>query len=161
MIAGQSPRIQWNDNPGGEVRTTEQAIVIAQQNGVEIPDDAAFFIGESDTLITFGPERTACGPRVDKPEGAIVSWSDLVHDKTGRVPFRIWDGILKSDEAIVAVFAHELYELAELRPLLLQGNVTIEQFIDHTRPGLSGNLHDKAWDFADSLVERMRGGEKA
>ena len=100
--------------------------------------------------------KTACGPRVDKPAGSIVNWTDLVHDKTGKVPFRFWPGILKSDEAIVAVFAHEMFELEMLRPMLKEGVIAIEDFIAHTRPGNPGNLHDQAWDRADEFVERMR-----
>jgi hypothetical protein len=157
MIAGQSPRVQWNTNPGGQVRTIEEAVAIAIGNGVVIPEDVSFSVDE---LGELGPDLTACGPRVDKPDGAIVYWSDLVHDRTGKVPFRIWEGILNSDEAIVAVFAHEMHELEEVRPLLQQGNVSIGEFIGMTCPGNPGNLHDEAWEVADKLVEQMRGGQQ-
>jgi len=109
-----------------------------------------------DELNELNENRTACGPRVDKPAGTIVFWSDLVHDLTGRVPFRIWPRILNSDEAIVAVFAHEVFELEKLRPILEKGATRIEDFIALTRPGIPGNLHDQAWDHADRLVELMR-----
>jgi hypothetical protein len=123
-----------------------------------IPEDVHFCIDEiGDT----GSDLLARGPRVDKPEGSIVSWSDLVHHKTGKVPFRIWPGILNSDEAIVAVFAHELHELEQLRSLLQQGRTTIEEFIGLTCSGNPGNFHDEAWEVADRAVERMRGGEKS
>ena len=102
---------------------------------------------------------TARGPRVIKPAGMHVIWSDLVHDKTGKVPFRIRPDILASDEAIVAVLAHEMYELEMLRPLLQQNGMSIEEFGGHTRPGDPGNFHDEAWDWADVMVERMKGGE--
>jgi hypothetical protein len=154
MIAGQSPRIRWKDNSTGQARTTAEAIEIARRNGVEIPEDVSFWVDE---LGELGPDRTACGPRVDKPDGSIVRWSDIVNDKTGKVPFRIWEGILKSDEAIVAVFAHEMYELKKVRPLLRRENVTIGEFIGMTCPGNPGNFHDEAWEFADKLVEQMRG----
>jgi hypothetical protein len=153
MIAGQSPRIQWQPNPEEEVRTIDEAIDIARSHGVEIPEDVSFWV---DPLGELGQDRTARGPRVDKPNGAIVSWSDLVHDKTRKVPFRIWDGILKSDEAIVAVFGHEMYELKRLRPYMETGKTTIEDFVAMTCPGNPGNFHDMAWDYADQLVERMR-----
>jgi hypothetical protein len=84
----------------------------------------------------------------------------LVHDVTGKVPFLIRPDILKSDEAIVAVFAHELHELEVLPPILREGKKSIEDFIRHTCPGTPGNLHDKAWDVADAMVERMRGGRE-
>jgi hypothetical protein len=112
-----------------------------------------FFEDEFDELHE---HFTACGPRVVKPTGSIVYWTDLVHDRTGKVPFRIWPGVLTSDEAIVAVMAHEVFELEMLRPILEEGATMIEDFIAHTQPGNPGNLHDKAWDRADALVERMR-----
>lgn len=77
MIAGQSPKLQWKSNPAGQIRTIEEAIAVAKSNGVKIPDDVSFWIDE---LGELGPDRTARGPRVDKPDGAIVDWSDLVHD---------------------------------------------------------------------------------
>ncbi len=153
MITGQSPKIEWRPNPAGEIRTPDQAKSIAMVHRVFIADDVEFF---QDELNELHSQWTACGPRVDKPVGAIVDWTDLVHDITGKVPFRFWPGILDSDEAIVAVFAHEMYELEKLRPLLQHGRMTIDEFIEHTRPGRPGNLHDQAWDYADSLVEYMR-----
>ena len=146
MITGQSPRIQWRPNSQGQIRTIAVAKAVAGRYGVQIPEDVDFF---EDELNELNENRTACGPRVDKPAGTIVFWSDLVHDLTGRVPFRIWPGILSSDEAIVAVFAHELFELEKLRPILEEGATRIEDFIAITRPGNPGNLHDQAWDHAD------------
>ena len=153
MISGQSPRIQWQRNPEGQTRTIKQAKVIARRYGIPIREDVDFFEDELDEL---NENLTACGPRVDKPAGSIVRWTDLLHDKTGKVPFRIWPGILRSDEAIVAVIAHEVFELEMLRPILQQGATMIEDFIAATRPGNPGNLHDKAWELADEMVERMR-----
>src|SRR6266446_9490606 len=110
--------MRWQPNSEGQTRTIEEAIGIAKRCGVQVPDDVAFFVDEFGEL---GEASTARGPRVDKPAGAIVYWSDLVHDKTGKVPFRIWSGILNSDEAIVAVFAHEMHELEHLRGFLQEG----------------------------------------
>jgi hypothetical protein len=156
MISGQFPRQEWRLNPDGQTRTIEEAVAIARRYGVQIPEDVAFFVDEVGDLDA---NTTARGPRVTKPAGMIVVWSDLVHDRTGKVPFRIRPDILRSDEAIVAVLAHEIYELEKLRPLLQQGGISIEQFGGHTRPGNPGNYHDEAWEFADVMVERMRGEE--
>jgi hypothetical protein len=155
MVAGQSPGRVWRDNSNGEVRTIEEAVQIARNNGVEIPDEIEFHLDEADEL---NQNITARGPRVDKYSGERIHWSDLVHDLTGKVPFRIWPGLLKSDEAIVAVIAHEMHEINSLRPLLEVGILTIDDYITHTEPGRTGNLHDQAWDVADNFVDRMRGG---
>jgi hypothetical protein len=157
MISGQFPTREWRDNPDGRTRTIEEALEIVRKLGLPIPDDVAFFVDELGEL----DERiTARGPRVDKSVGEPVHWSDLVHDKTGKVPFRIWPGILRSDEAIVAVISHEMYELEKLRPLLHKGTMSIDDFIAQTEPGRAGNYHDEAWNFADKMVDRMRRDEE-
>jgi hypothetical protein len=154
MVAGQYPKREWRDNPGGQIRTIEEAVEIAKSWGVILPDDFDFFADEAGELHK---DITARGPRVDKPSGEQVYWSDLVHDLTGKVPFRIWPGILKSDEAIVAVLAHEMYEILTLRPFLERGELTIDDYVMLTEPGRPGNLHDQAWDVSDRMVDKMRG----
>jgi hypothetical protein len=154
MVAGQHPRRKWRDNPDGQVRTIEVAVEIAKSYGVVIPDDFEFYVDE---LGELHEGLTARAPRVDKPSGERVNWSDLVHDITHKVPFRVWPGILRSDEAIVAVLAHEMHEILALRPYLEGGEISIDDFIMHTEPGRPGNLHDEAWDIADLMVDKMRG----
>jgi hypothetical protein len=154
MVAGQFPTRQWKDNSDGQIRTIEEAVEIAKKYGVTIPDDIDFHIDEANELNeTF----TACGPRVDKLAGERVHWSDLVHDRTHKVPFRLWAGLLKSDEAIVAVLSHEMHEILTLRPFLESGKIAIEDFISQTEPGRPENLHHEAWEIADKLVDKMRG----
>ena len=97
---------------------------------------------------------------MDEPVGEPVHWSDLVQDKTGKVPLRIWPGIRTSDEAIVAVISHEMYELEKPRPFLHKGTMSIDDFIAQTEPGRAGNYHDEAWNFADEVVDRMRRDEE-
>jgi hypothetical protein len=118
MVSGQFPRLEWRANPDGRSRTIEEAVSIAKSFGVAIPDDVAFFVDDYGLLDA---STTARGPRVTKPAGSCVYWTDLVHDKTGKVPFLLRPDILASDEAIVAVIAHEMYELERLRPLLQEG----------------------------------------
>ena len=86
-----------------------------------------------------------------------MRFADLVHDRTRKVPFLIRPDILDSDEAIVAVFTHEVHELRSIRTMLKKGRMTIEDFGLHTAPGIPGNLHDQAWDLADAAVLKMRG----
>ncbi len=83
-------------------------------------------------------------------------WSDLMDPRFGKVRLRVWEGAFDSDEAIVAIFAHEMHEFANLKPLMDEGVLTIEDFIDHYRPGLANNLHHQAWDVADGFVRKMR-----
>lgn len=149
---GHTPRIEWNDNADGTIRTVDQAVAIAKDHGVEIPDVAAFFIDE---LGWLDENTTARGPKVTKAPGDIVVLDDLLN-KYGQVPFILRLDILRSDEAIVAVIAHEMHELNGLLPLLRRGQLTIDQFNAHTSATNPGNLHYEAWDVADKLVEEMR-----
>ena len=154
MVAGQYPTREWRENPEGQVRTIEEAVAIARAYGVVIPDDVEFHVDETGELHE---HLTARAPRVDKPSGERVYWSDLVHDITMKVPLRVWPGILKSDEAIVAVLAHEMHEILNFRPYLEHGNISIDDLILQTEAGRPGNLHDQAWDVADTMVDQVRG----
>jgi hypothetical protein len=118
MIAGQSPRVQWRPNSDGVKRTVQEAMEIARVHGVSIPEDVDFFEDEDGELPD---DMTARGPMVTKLAGSLVNWSDLVNGLTGKVPFLVRSDILKSDEAIVAVFGHEMYELEALRDMLNEG----------------------------------------
>lgn len=74
------------------------------------------------------------------------------------MPILISPDVLESDEAIVAVFAHELHEIEGFRRIVSRrGWVSIEEFIAHYAWDNPGNLHDEGWDIADALVRRMRG----
>jgi hypothetical protein len=157
MLAGQSPKMKWKENPGRKKRTIEEAKEIARRNGVSIPDDVEFFEDEGNVL----PDNvTARGPEVTKPSGSTVLWSDLLNGLTDQVPFLLNSSILTSDEAIVAVLGHEMFELEALRDFLIEGQTFIESFIGHTSPNNPGNLHDQAWDYSDKLVKKMRRRKK-
>jgi hypothetical protein len=96
-------------------------------------------------------------PPDNSTEDNVLSLLDrLGARQNGKGALRFWPGVLVSDEAIVAVFAHELFELERLRPLLMEGTISIEDFIAHTAPDRPTNLHDQAWEYANGLVERMR-----
>ncbi|MGC8638670.1 MAG: hypothetical protein ACP5XB_02190 [Isosphaeraceae bacterium] len=82
--------------------------MIARAWGVVIPEDVEFHVDEVGELHK---NLTARAPRVDKSSGERVYWSDLARNLTSKVPIRVWSGILASDEAIVAVLAHEMHAL--------------------------------------------------
>jgi hypothetical protein len=66
---------------------------------------------------------------------------------------------LTSDEAIVAVFEHEMYELSLIREVFIQslnGSMDGADYGIQTSEGFPGNFHDLAWDEADKVVRQMR-----
>jgi hypothetical protein len=153
MIAGLAPRFEWTPNSPPTTRTIDDALEIARFWGVQIPDYVSFAVDEYGYLDAATTAKTTTFKEAD---GTIVDWSWLFHKRTGKIPFLIRRDILESDEAIVGVVAHEMHELENLRVAFGTG-APIEYWEAETRPDKPDNFHSKAWDFADMLVERMRG----
>jgi hypothetical protein len=149
----QSPRLKWRPNPDGAVRTPEEVVELARKWGVEIEEDVAFIARDPKTL----PKNTLAeyfGSRFDP--GSRLAWKNFLNARE-EVSVRISREILSSDEACVAVIAHEMHEINGLRRLF-EGRETVpaEEIYRLINPGIKGNLHDEAWDIADGIVMRMR-----
>jgi hypothetical protein len=152
MIAGAAPRFEWRPNPDGTTRTIQEAREIAQSWGVEIPSYVQFWIDEYDYLDNNTTAKTTTFREFDR---TVIDWSWFFHRKTGKIPFLIRKDIMASDEAIVAVIGHEMFELEMLRSIFAEG-VVIEKWEAETSPNNRENFHWQAWDYADDLVARMR-----
>src|ERR1022692_100350 len=121
LIAGQAPKLKWKKNPRGKKRTIKDAIEIAKQNGVQIPNDVEFMqakpgelVGSLEELLADGLMETARGPLVTAQPDGFIYWEHHFN-RFDKIRFRIHPEILTSDEAIVGTFVHEMFELAELR----------------------------------------------
>ena len=154
MIGGRIPKYEWRPNPDGKTRSIEEACQIARRWGVVIPDYVSFAI---DKYSWLDADTTAKTTTCKEPAGTMIYWSMLVHKHTGCIPFLIRKDIMRSDEAIVAVIGHEMYELEEMRKAFGENGAPIEHWLAEAHPDNEGNFHWKAWDFADELVSRMRG----
>ena len=108
----------------------QEACEIAKRWGVEIPDDLHFSVDEYDYLDENAPARTTTFREL---EGTFIDWSWFFPKKTGKIPFLIRKGILASDEAIVAVIGHEVFEPQRLRSIFPDG-ATIERWEAETSP---------------------------
>ena len=121
-VAGFAPKVQWKRNVGRKKRTIKEAVQIARQNGVEIPEDIEFIEavpgelpGSLNVLLGGGEMVTALCQGVPVHPDGYVSWADHYNKQTGKIQVRIYPDILTSDEAIVATFTHEIFELSEFR----------------------------------------------
>lgn len=155
--SAQGPKLKWTPNADGP-RTIEQAVEIARRYGVAIPDDVEFFVDEG--MLEPNTYARYCG--FLKYPGDYVYWTELYHDQ-GYIPVLIREDVLKSDEAIVAIFVHEMHELNRLREIFganRRRRLPFEYVDELIRPGTKRNLHCEAWDLADAAVLRMRGGER-
>jgi hypothetical protein len=121
--------------------------------GVEIPEDIAFMARDpkflpKNTLAQYFGRRFAADER--------ISWETFVNADE-QVAVRFSKEILSSDEAVVAVFAHEMHELSRLRALFdIRETIPATEVLRLINPGIKGNLHDQAWEVADAIVARMR-----
>ncbi len=164
-IGGQGPRLRWRKNEGGRKRSIEEAVAIARTNGVEIPEDVTFFEAEPGELkgewkgFRSGQRfETARGPLVAEERDGRVYWQSH-YNREGKIPFRIHPDVLVSDEAIIAVFRHEMYELSLFRKVFLQSKTRSMDGTDYglqVSEGHPGNFHDRAWDEADRILARVR-----
>jgi hypothetical protein len=164
-VRGQGPKIRWKKNKGSLKRTIEQAVVIARKNGVDVLEDVEFFEAEPGELqgslngfLRGERFETARGPIVAEHQDGRIYWQDH-YNKNGKVPFQIHPEVLTSDEAIVAVFEHEMHELALLRDLFTRSASDSMEGTDYglqTSEGRPANFHDLAWKKADEIILRMR-----
>jgi hypothetical protein len=169
QIGGQAPKVKWRRNTGGGKRTIKEAVAIAKRHGVRIPDDVVFYqagkgqlAGTWEDLFGGGGMETARGPTVRQQTDGYVYWRDH-YNKRGQIPFFVHPDILTSDEAIVAVIAHEMFELSELGEVFfhsMRRRMIGTDYSLQTAPGHPGNFHDQAWDAADEAVLRMRKGRR-
>jgi hypothetical protein len=152
----QGPRLKWTKNPDGAVRTADQAIEIARNNGVEIPDDILL----RKISGKFLPDNTYAEYfRVRATDSSkVIRWDDFYNKDLDQLLVRVEQSIFESDEAIVAILGHEMHELNNLRRLFEEGggSMTYRRLHYLINPGIKGNLHDQAWDVADKLVAEMR-----
>ena len=93
-----------------------------------MPADVIFFQAEPgdlegtwEDLFTDRGMETARGPVVYEHHDGYVYWQDH-YNIFGRIPFLIHPDVLVSDEAIVAVFEHEMFELSKLREIFLSSS---------------------------------------
>lgn len=144
----------WAKNPHG-ARSLEEAISLARQWGVAIPEDVEFYVGEDSSIDD--PNVEASYFAYDATGDAEITWSQIRNIR-GNFAIRIRQRVLESDEAIVAVFAHEIYEIERLRQLFAAngGRLTVRTRGELVASNVPGNLHDRAWEAADQLVQRMR-----
>jgi hypothetical protein len=152
-LAQKPKTYPWTKNPAGVVRTTADVKRIALEHGVEIPGDIQIFAVQGKWLP---PDSFAQYMGRDFLPGQRVSWEQF-YNRYDNIAVKISKDILDSDEAIVAVMAHEMHELNGLRKIFAEREtLPVEELGRMINPGHKGNLHDQAWDVADQLVAKMR-----
>ncbi len=138
-------------HPAGHRRARQIAI----ENGLDV-DAAVTILRVKDrvALANTNAHASYLSMRVD-PNATL-----RIEDRFPGERVVIWmhRSVFLSDESIVAHLAHELYEIQGLRLALTDvgGAMLARDIFELIRPGKAGNLHDRAWDNANRVVEEMR-----
>ena len=152
-LAQKPKTYPWTKNTDGVVRTAADVKRIALEHGVEIPEDIQIFAVQGKWLP---PDSFAQYMGRDFLPGQRVSWNQF-YNRYDNIAVKVSKDILDSDEAIVAVMAHEMHELNRLRKIFAEHEtLPAEELGRLINPGHKGNLHDEAWEVADNLVAKMR-----
>lgn len=166
-IAGQRPDV-WpalQSNPGGVIRSESEIHILLDENGITIPDDIEFYVGdpeefEGDTLddLTKGHIVTARFTGLRENSYGYVYFKDFYHLETGKMPVLLNPAILVSDEAILAVVVHELHEMMLFRKLFAEnhGKLSSDYFHAESMPMNGHNFHSQAWSTADDFIRQRR-----
>lgn len=172
-IAGFRPSVKWKKNSRRKKRTIEEATDIARQHGVEIPVDVVFYEAATGIILAgslndlFAGKRmeTARYTRIDEHRDGFIYWNDHYHKTTGKIPVIVHPDVFTSDEAIVAVFQHECFELSQIRQVCMLNQeddrkrrmrMNATDYGIQVSEHISDNYHCQAWDAADALVLQIR-----
>jgi hypothetical protein len=156
--AAQNPAHEFRilrKHPAGHRRARRIAI----ENGVAI-DPTVTILREREDIPLAGTNAHASYLSRRALPDDLVRYQDLFPD--GRVFIRMHRSVFLSDEAIVAHLVHELFEIRELEQAFSDagGRMLALDLFELIREGKKGNLHDRARDEANRVVEfmRVRGG---
>jgi RHS repeat-associated protein len=165
-IAGQAKRAGTPlyhpvPNPGGEVRTLPQALKIAEDAGVNVdPETFAFKLHEglpSNVGAEYGKT-----PRIDPRGGMpIIEMNKFFYRlPDGRIMIRVNPNILSSDVNIVGTLGHETHEAMTVEAEFFSqgGRMRADALHGLVNPE-TGTAHIEAWDFANEVVRKLRGGK--
>ena len=148
--------LPWTLNPGGP-RSIEDATAFARQHGIQIPEEVDLIPVPDEMVKGAFAEYATLGEMSGTEQ---VTLSTLKHNLTGRIPVRIQQGVLASDEAILAVFGHEMHEINALRTILQERGAIPAGELFNLINGQSGRLHLDAVAVGDKLVLQLRGAAK-
>jgi len=175
-VAGQAadPMRNWRLNKGGarvlndaldmykkfterlpkpELARLREDVVIkidSRYTDVPVPEGREFFPQNEIRDYAQYFERTGEAAR-----GQEIRWFGDIVKEDGKITILLNPNVLKSDEAVVAVLSHEMFELNKLEVYFAKygGVRTGEQLAGMVNRGVVGNFHSAAWDFADRMTD--------
>ena len=139
----------WRPNEGGRALSLEDAEELLDSFDVGVPDDVRIVITD------FGIPVQACAAYGGFVSTLTYTWDSLL--AKDKVPVRVRPCVFRSDEAVLSVLSHELFEVGGLRARFA-GNASLTgaavMRLIHTDG--SGPLHNQARSHGDELVTKLR-----
>jgi len=167
-ITGYRPMVaKWARNSDGLIRSQDEIAKLLKKHGVDVPNDVTFRVGKAkhypltldDLFAGKGGLTAKFGNLSEDAPGGHVYFKDLISPNTGKIHIEINPNMMGSDEAILAVMVHELYELEMFRGLFEEngGSLLYDTFKDEAMDGIPYNFHWNAWEIADDFIRKLRG----
>jgi hypothetical protein len=148
--------LPWKPNASGP-RTIEDATAFARQKGIQIPEWVDLIPVPDKMIKRAFAEYATIG---EKSGTEMISLRSLKNAKTGKVPVRVQESVLASDEAILAVFGHEMHEVNALHAILQERGAIPVGELHQLINSETGILHLEAVKVGDKLVLQLRGETK-
>jgi hypothetical protein len=148
--AGAYPRVLFRPNPGGQVRTLDEAVELASRSGVNFdPEDFVFRL-DPNLPRNVGAQYGATMNQV--ASSVKVPWRSFQR-LDGKILIRVNPNILASDDAIIGTLAHELYEASALEAeFAIRGGTMDAGTLFTLIQAPYGQLHTAAWTYADDVL---------
>jgi SPP1 gp7 family putative phage head morphogenesis protein len=152
-VPSSGPRVPFRPNPPDTApRTIEDAIAIAERNGVTVDRDRVRWTVAQHPIADAWSETVRLGTR--RPDAPMRRADMTIDDK---YLVAIHPRAMKSDDAICAVMAHGGHALALLDAYLARNpNATAADILKLMDPKV-GALNAQAWAAADAITRRRHG----
>ena len=136
--------------------------MFVRSRDVQVPRYLLWRVAEHEglTLEECGLARAdAVYYRIDQPvinADDQIEWSDL--ERNGKVPVWLRAEVLESEDHVLYVFAHEIFEIQQLKKILLQtrGSLSFRRLNYLVDPENDGAINADAVRYGDALVEKLR-----
>lgn len=157
-----TPRLTTRTNAElgiGGTRTPEQAKEILARAGIDAPLDEYNFIPlDNDSFTNIVVNQTGrdayASYGIIPPGAKHVSFREHIQS-SGKVPVYVRDDVFDSDESIVQILGHEVFEIEELR-YVAHTPISVKQYNNLVGDGIYDNLHYNAVLEGDDLLRAYR-----
>jgi hypothetical protein len=150
-----APKVTFRPNPGGEIRQLNEALQIAERNGVDVdPERFRFTIDNS--LPDNISARYFWVSDIDPTRPRMFGLKNF-QDSQGRFVVGLNRRIMSSDDHILGTIAHEVFEIDALESAFVANGGRLEAKQIHSLINAeTGTAHSAAWEHADAIVEALQ-----